>query len=154
MTLSAVFREIVEHCSEKLKAEFSYDLRQILYPAPGLDEKSAAEKLTRTEYAQPALFVIEYAMAKLLMSWGIQPQALIGHSIGEYVAATLAGVFTLDAALTLVAHRGRLMQSAKTGSMAAVPLSAEKLSVSLPADLSIAVINEPGMCVISGVSAR
>ena len=149
----AVFREIVDDCSETLKADFAYDLREILYPAQEQDETLAAEKLSRTEYAQPALFVIEYAMAKLLMTWGIQPQAFIGHSIGEYVAATLAGVFTLDAALKLVAHRGRLMQSAKTGSMAVIPLSAEKLRERLPDDLSIAVINEPAMCVVSGVSA-
>jgi acyl transferase domain-containing protein len=148
-----LFREVIDQCCDKLNAEFAYDLREIIYPAQDQDETAAAEKLMRTEYAQPALFVIEYAMAKLLISWGIQPQALIGHSIGEYVAATLAGVFTLDAALTLVAHRGRLMQSVKTGSMAAIPLSADKLSESLPADLSIAVINEPGMCVVSGVSA-
>ncbi len=149
-----VFREIVDTCSDSLKVEFDYDLSEILYPSKFQDKTAAAEKLERTEYAQPALFVIEYAMAKLLMSWGIQPKAFIGHSIGEYVAATLAGVFTLDAALKLVAYRGRLMQSAATGSMAAIPLSEEKLRERLPDDLSIGVINEPNMCVVSGDSTR
>lgn len=147
-----LFREIVDNCCEIIKADFNYDLREILYPSGQQDEKTSVEIITRTEFAQPALFVIEYAMAKLLMSWGVQAQAFIGHSIGEYVAATLADVFTLNDALKLVAHRGRLMQSASPGSMAVIPLPAEKLSGRLPADLSIAVINEPGMCVVSGVS--
>lgn len=149
-----MFRDTFDACSDLIKIEFGYDLREIVYPSAEGDETAAAETLTRTEYAQPALFVVEYALARLLMSWGIRPLALIGHSIGEYVAATLAGVFTLEDALRLVAHRGRLMQSAPAGSMAAVSLPADKLRDRLPENLSIAVINEPGMCVISGQSAE
>nr|AIE12094.1 putative NRPS/PKS hybrid synthase module B6B [uncultured bacterium] len=145
-----VFREIVDRCCDRIEAEFGFDLRQIIYPRQEQDEAAAAEKLTRTEYAQPALFVIEYALASLLIEWGIRPQAMIGHSLGEYVAAALAGVFRLDDALRLVVQRGRLMQSAAPGSMAAIPLSAEKLRERLPGGLSIAAINEPAMCVISG----
>ena len=147
-----VFRETVDQCSDIIKAEFGFDLRELIYPRQQQDEDDATQKITRTEYAQPALFVIEYALANLLMGWGIQPQALIGHSVGEYVAATLAGVFRPKDALKLVVQRGRLMQSASPGSMAAIPLSAEKLLERLPDNLSIAAINEPGMCVISGVS--
>ncbi len=91
----------------------------LLYPN---ELETAAEQLKQTRIAQPALFVIEYALAQLWMSWGISPDAMIGHSIGEYVAACLAGVISLEDALTLVAIRGRLMQQMPTGGMLSVPL--------------------------------
>jgi acyl transferase domain-containing protein/acyl carrier protein len=106
-------------------------------------------RLEQTQYAQPALFVIEYALAQLWMGWGIQPQALIGHSLGEYVAACLAGVFTLEDALALVAARGRLMQSLPAGAMLSVDLPAETMAAQLKPGLSIAAINAPGQCVVS-----
>ena len=81
---------------------------------------AAAELLKQTAYTQPALFVVEYAVARLWMRWGIKPAAFIGHSVGEYVAACLAGVFTLADALPLVAARGRLIQQLPTGAMLAV----------------------------------
>ena len=97
-----VFREQVDGCAETLKPHIGFDLRDVLYPRPGKDEE-AAQRLTQTAVAQPALFAVEYALAKLWMSWGIAPASLIGHSIGEYVAACLAGVFSLKEALALVA---------------------------------------------------
>ena len=112
----------------------------------------APERLKATAIAQPALFVIEYALAQLWMSWGITPQAAIGHSIGEYVAATLAGVFSLEDALGLVATRGRLMQQLPSGGMLSVTLSEEEVRDLLTpnSELSIAAINGPKSCVVSG----
>ncbi|HAX74861.1 MAG TPA: polyketide synthase, partial [Cyanobacteria bacterium UBA11372] len=125
------------------------DLRDLLYPA---EEKAqeAAELLKQTSMTQPALFAIEYALAKLWMSWGIHPAATIGHSIGEYVAACIAGVFSLEDALSLVAARGKMMQQMPPGSMIAVPLSERELQPYLGNNLSLALINGPSRCVVSG----
>ncbi|HEY0607520.1 MAG TPA: type I polyketide synthase, partial [Herpetosiphonaceae bacterium] len=121
-----VFREAVDRCCELLKPHLGLDLRTILYPT-GEAQAEATEQLTQTQITQPALFVIEYALAQLWQSWGVQPAAMIGHSIGEYVAATLAGVFSLEDALLLVATRGRLMQSVPHGSMLSVALPASEI---------------------------
>jgi acyl transferase domain-containing protein len=142
-----VFREQVDYCAEKLKPHVNFDLRSLLYPA---NEASASENLTRTANAQPALFVIEYALAKLWMSWGIEPAAMIGHSIGEYVAACLAGVFSLDAALTLVAARGRMMQQMPPGAMLAVRLPETEVQTLLGKTLSLSSVNGAALCVVSG----
>lgn len=143
------FHEVVDDCCELLKTHLDVDLRDILYPKAA-DVEAAAEKLKQTAITQPALFVIEYALAQLWMSWGIRPQAMIGHSIGEYVAACLAGVFSLADALTLVAMRGRLMQSMATGSMVAVSRPASEVETMLNGKLSLAAVNAPALCVISG----
>ncbi|BAZ21896.1 beta-ketoacyl synthase [Kalymmatonema gypsitolerans NIES-4073] len=147
-----VFREQVDYCSEILKPILGLDLRQILYPS---DEKidEVSKQLQQTAIAQPALFVIEYALAQLWQSWGVQPQAAIGHSIGEYVAATLAEVFSLEDALSLVAARGQMMQQLSTGAMLSVPLPADKVKSLLGQELSLAAINQPLQCVVSGSTA-
>ena len=142
------FRDVVDHCSQLLEPELGLDLRQILYPH--VNSAEAKEQLTQTSLAQPALFVIEYALAQLWQEWGIRPWAMIGHSIGEYVAACLAGVFTLDDALKLVAARGRLMQRAPAGAMLAVPLAEDAVRSLLGSELSLATINAPQRCVVSG----
>lgn len=143
------FREVVDRCCELLKPHLEVEIRAILYPADA-DIESSKQKLKQTAITQPALFVIEYALAKLWMSWGVRPQAMIGHSIGEYVAACLAGVFSLEDALALVAERGRLMQSMPFGSMLAVSLRVSEVKSLLTAKLSIAAINAPELCVVSG----
>ncbi len=143
-----IFREQVERCCDILKPHLDVDLRDLLYP--GDEAESAARQLQQTTFTQPALFVIEYALAQLWLSWGIRPQAMVGHSIGEYVAACLAGVFTLEEALALVALRGRMMQAMPPGEMLAVPLAAEALTPFLDDDLSLAVINGPTTCVAAG----
>ncbi len=125
------------------------DIREILYPGNGSSEQKAT-KLEQTAVAQPALFVIEYALSRLWMAWGIQPAAMLGHSIGEYVAACLAGVFSLEQALELVALRGRLMQSLPAGSMLSVVLSEQQIQPYLSADISLAAVNAPALCVVSG----
>src|SRR5262249_3131353 len=111
-----VFREHVDRCLERLEGELDGDLREAPHPAPGL-ERGMALRVQDTALAQPALFVTEYALARLLGSWGIRPAMMIGHSVGEYVAACLSGVVSLDDALHLLAARGRLMQQMPRGSM-------------------------------------
>lgn len=143
------FRHQIDHCSEILRTHISLDLRDILYPAEKNVEE-ASQKLRQTFITQPALFVIEYALARLWMSWGIHPEALVGHSIGEYVAACIAGVFSLEDALSLVAARGRLMQELPGGSMLAVFLSEKEIKPFLDKNLSIAAINAPSICTVSG----
>ncbi|MFC7440510.1 type I polyketide synthase [Laceyella putida] len=147
----AVFRETVEQCAETLKPLLSLDLRELLYPGAG-QEKEAEDLLKQTRYTQPALFVIEYAMAKQWMAWGIKPEAMLGHSVGEYVAATLAGVMEPEEALSLIAARGRLIQALPVGEMAAVRLPEEKVSPLLGDDLSLAAINGPSLCVVAGTA--
>jgi acyl transferase domain-containing protein/acyl carrier protein len=142
------FREQVDRCCLVLEPHLGLDLRSVIYPHES--EKQLAEQLKQTSLAQPALFVIEYALAQLWMSWGISPQAMIGHSIGEYVAACLAGVMSLEDALTLVAVRGRLMQQMATGAMLSVSASAAEVKTFLNEDLALAASNAPSLCVVSG----
>ncbi|MFP4347795.1 MAG: type I polyketide synthase, partial [Desulfococcaceae bacterium] len=148
-----VFRDTVDRCVEILKPLLNMDLREVIYPDPSTEEKAAME-LNRTGLTQPALFVLEYALARLWMSWGIHPAAMIGHSIGEYVAACLAGVFSLEGALHLVAERGRLMGSLPAGGMTAVFLSEPETIDILKKEgdsrLSLAAVNSPSLCTVSG----
>jgi non-ribosomal peptide synthase protein (TIGR01720 family) len=149
------FRETIDYCCEQLEKHLEFDLRSILYPDDISTEAAAADQLKQTVATQPALFVIEYALAKLLGKWGVRPQAMIGHSIGEYVAACLAGVFTLDEALQLIAARARLMQKLPGGLMLSVPLQEEEILPLLgDDDLSLAAVNGPALCVISGSSEK
>ena len=134
--------------SEPLFKRHVDDCTRVLEPVLDLDLRSAVYE--QTALAQPGLFVVEYALAKLCMDWGIRPRAMIGHSIGEYVAACLAGVFTLEDALTLVAARGRLMQSLPAGQMLAVGISAEELTPFLTNGLSLAAVNGASLCTVSG----
>ncbi|HEY0733778.1 MAG TPA: SDR family NAD(P)-dependent oxidoreductase, partial [Herpetosiphonaceae bacterium] len=144
-----VFRAAVDRCAELLKPHLKLDLRQVLFPIP-IEAEAAAQQLEQTALTQPALFVIEYALAELWNSWGLTPRALIGHSIGEYVAATLAGVFTLEDALKLVAIRGRLMQELPAGAMLSVSLPESEVRPLLKGELSLAASNGPLLSVVSG----
>ena len=143
------FREQIDLCAEFLKSNLQVDLRHVLYPSEEKSEE-AKQLLKQTYITQPAIFVIEYALAQLWISWGIRPKALIGHSIGEYVAACLSGVFSLEEALLLVATRGRLMQDLPGGAMLAVPLSEAEVTPLLTSNLSLAAINGSSLSVISG----
>jgi phthiocerol/phenolphthiocerol synthesis type-I polyketide synthase E len=145
----AAFRSDVDHCAERLRSCLSLDLRVPLYPSE-TDAEAAAEDLRQTAIAQPALFVVQYAIARRWMRLGVVPDSLIGHSVGEFTAACVSGVLTLDDALTVVAERGRLMQSQPSGVMIAVRAAAEGIDAMLPDGLSIAAINAPGLCVVSG----
>ena len=144
-----IFRTAVDRCSEVLEPLLERDLREILYPEPE-DKETASLSLRETFFTQPALFTIEYALATLWKSWGITPKYTIGHSVGEFVSACLADVFTLEDALLLVATRGRLMQNLPKGSMLSIRMPAEKLESRLSEQLSMAAVNGPSLCVVSG----
>jgi acyl transferase domain-containing protein len=141
------FREEIDRCAELLRPELGRDLRRVLFAEPA--EADEAE-LQQTAVAQPALFAVEYSLARLWISWGVRPAAMIGHSIGEYVAACLAGVFSLPDALKIVAARGRLMQSMPPGVMLAVLLPEGEVRPLAEGLLEIAAVNSPSMCVVSG----
>jgi len=143
------FRAGVDLCAAMLQPDLGLDLREVLYPPPERAEE-AAVLLKQTRLAQPALFVVEYALATLWMEWGVRPAAMIGHSLGEYVAACLAGVFSLEDALKLVARRGQLMQSMPPGAMLAVPLPEDEVLPLIGDALSLAAVNGPSACVVAG----
>jgi len=143
------FRQQVDSCCDLLKPDIGFDLRSVLYPGERTAE--SGQQLRQTLVTQTALFVIEYALAKLWIEWGVRPQAMIGHSLGEYVAACLAGVFSLEEALRLVATRGRLMAESPAGGMLAVPLPEQEVaSLVISKPLSLAAVNTPSQCVIAG----
>jgi non-ribosomal peptide synthase protein (TIGR01720 family) len=145
----SAFAAEVDRCCELFQPHLNLDLREVLFPAAGAEEQ-ADEQLKQTWLTQPALFVIEYALARAWMQWGVKPEAMIGHSIGEYVAAALAGVFSLEDAIALVAARGKLMQDLPEGDMLAVSLPEAEVEPHLGADLSLAAVNELSSCVVSG----
>ncbi|MDJ0796950.1 MAG: beta-ketoacyl synthase N-terminal-like domain-containing protein [Calothrix sp. MO_167.B12] len=146
-----VFRKTLEECDRILRLYLDKSLLNILYPQPG--ENSPIDQ---TAYTQPVLFAIEYALAQLWQSWGIKPDVVMGHSVGEYVAATIAGVFSLEDGLKLIAHRGRLMQQLPDGGeMVAVMASLEKVNQLIAPyteKVAIAAINGPQSIVISGAA--
>lgn len=147
-----LFRKVVDECCEELRPLLGFNLQGILYPAAD-SQKKAEELLTQTAVTQPALFVIEYALAVLWQKWGVRPRAMIGHSLGEYVAACIAGVMSREEALRLVAARGRLMQEMPPGGMLAVAASLSDVEPWLGDGLSIAAINSHDQCIVSGTLA-
>ncbi len=140
-----VFTEAVDALADELKALAGFDVRAVIQ-----GDEVLAERIGETQLAQPTLFVIEYALARQWMHWGVQPAAAIGHSVGELVAATLTGVFTPGDALRLVVARGSLMQSMPTGKMLAVPVAADDLD--LPHPVAIAAVNAADLTVVTGPS--
>ncbi|HRF48802.1 MAG TPA: type I polyketide synthase, partial [Anaerolineales bacterium] len=144
-------RQIIDRCAKLLRPDLGMDLRQLLFPSTRR-RKEAGAQLLDTRFAQPALFTVEYALAELWRSWGIQPVAMIGHSVGEFVAATLSGVMTLKDALALIARRGQLISALPRGSMLAVMAPADRLERFVDGDVSLAAINAPGLSVLSGPS--
>lgn len=144
-----VYRQVIDEGAERLIPELELDLRDLLHPAPENQELADAA-LKETRLTQPALFLVEFALAKLWQSVGVEPAAMIGHSIGELVAACLSGVFSFPDALRLVAARGRLMQSMAPGDMLSVRLDAASLVSRLPDGVELAADNAPQLCVVSG----
>ena len=146
---SSAYRSELDDCCRVLEPRLGLDLRRLLFPT-GADTEEAGQRLAETRIAQPALFVVEYALARLWQSWGVEPEALIGHSVGEYVAACLAGVMERDAALGIVAERGRVMQACAPGAMLAVALSRDRVAPLLATGVSLAAHNAPDACVVAG----
>ena len=138
-----VFREHFDACAAAFGAEMGFDLRAEVFDGTG-------RNLERTDRAQPALFAVEYALAKLAESYGVRPAALAGHSIGEWVAGTLAGVFDLPTAVKAVSMRARLMHASARGVMVAVALGPAAIAEHLTPDVDLAAINDPGSCVVAG----
>ena len=148
-----VFRQVIDRCAEIQASAAGQDLLQILYP-PETDSPDVAERMERTSIALPALLATEVALARLWISWGVQPAAMIGHSLGEYAAAHLAGVMSLEDALALVTLRGRLFETLPPGNMLSVSLPESELRSRMDPELSIAAINVSSMSVASGPTAR
>jgi acyl transferase domain-containing protein/acyl carrier protein len=168
----AVFREEIDRCAELLRPLLGLDLREVLYPpqetkaaasppSQGVDLRrmlrrgegepdAATRRLNETWLSQPALFALEYALGRQWMAWGIHPDAMIGYSLGEYVASCLAGVMTLADALRLVAGRARLIQELPRGAMLAVPLAEAQVRPLLGEELSLAALNGPEQSVVAG----
>jgi len=146
----AVFRATVDQCAAAFQRAQGYDLRAVLYPQEG-QEAEAAARLVETEVTQPALFVLEYALTRLWQQWGLRIEALMGHSIGEYVAACVTGLLSVEDAVRLVGRRGRLMQGMERGAMLAVRLSESELQRWVQhKELWVAAVNGPQQCVLSG----
>lgn len=141
----AAFKRALDECFAALEGITSFDLREKLF-------STDADALIPTEVTQPAIFAIEYALAQMWMGRGVSPVALIGHSVGEFVAATIAGVMRLQDAIRLVAKRGALMQALPSGSMLAVRAPMLEVQTRLPASLAIAAENSPKLCVVAGPS--
>lgn len=168
-----VFRAHFDHCCTYFKQLINRDLRDILFPqrgdtgrkpeaAPEIDfsqmlnraqtvASQEEELLKRAEYNQPAVFAIEYALARLWMSWGVHPSAMLGYSLGEYVAACLSGVFTVEAAMELLAYRSRLIQDLPKGAMLAVLADADTLPPYLGDHVSLAIHSTSRQCVVAGL---
>jgi amino acid adenylation domain-containing protein len=147
-----LFRREVDRGCERLVPILGLDLRALLFPEPGEpgEEDEAGRSLERTELTQPALFVVEHALARLWMAWGVKPQALLGHSVGELVAATLAGVLPFEDALAVVAERGRLMGEREPGAMLSVQLPEAETVALLEPGVALAAVNGPARCVVAG----
>jgi len=145
----AVFRDQIDECLEILTPHAPANLKRVLFPSAD-EMEVAVQHIEQPPIALPLLFTFEWAMAKLLMSWGIQPSAMIGHSMGEYTAACLAGVISLADALALVALRGRLFATLPAGAMLSIVAPEETVRVLMGNELSIAAINKPSSCVVSG----
>ena len=148
-----LFREEIDRCAEILNQSRGVDLREAIFSSA--PPEHACQQMNQVAIAQPALFLIDYALAKLWISWGVHPAAMLGHSVGEYVAACLAGVFSLQDAVTLVADSGSVMQQAPRGAMLAVPLpSAEVADLVARSEarpgLGLAVVNGPLQSVVAG----
>ncbi|WP_369929401.1 amino acid adenylation domain-containing protein [Xanthomonas sp. NCPPB 2632] len=145
------FRDEVDRCATMLLPTIRLDIRSTIFPRDAADPASNAA-IHRTAFTQPALFVVEYALARQLMAWGIAPTAMLGHSIGEYVAACLAGVFRLKDALELVVERGRLVDSLPPGAMLAIEWPSDEIVPLLGDDVWLAALNGPSSIVVSGMT--
>ena len=144
------YREVLDYCADCLLDSLDFDLRHLIAPPHGREEY-VRSKLCETYVVQPALFAVEYSLARFLFDLGISPTSMLGYSVGEFTAACLAGVFSLEDGLKLVTERGRLIQSLPAGSMLAVGLSEEDCRELENDSISLATVLEDNHCVLSGI---
>ncbi len=146
---SPVFKRSFDHCCDVLLPLLNRDLRDVMFPEDG-DEEAASEILRNTRFTQPALFALGYSLAQVWLTWGIEPNYVMGHSIGEFAAACVAGVFSLDDGLKMIAERGRAMEALPGGSMMSVRLPGKTVEPMLWGDMAIGSYNGPELCVVAG----
>lgn len=144
-----VYRACIDECAKHALSLIQLDIRTLMYCGPEREEEVGA-RLQSPQLSLPALFATSYALAKLLASWGIKADAMIGHSMGEYVAACLCGVFSVRDGLALVIERGRLFEQVEEGGMLAIQLPESEARVHMGPELAFAAINGPSLCVASG----
>ncbi len=148
------FKSTVDFCVDFLKKDANLNIEKFLFPTPNIDLALLQKEIEQPTNALATLFTIEYALTKLWQHWGIQPDQLIGHSMGEYTAACIAGVFSLEDGLRLVSLRGQLFESLSTeGAMLSVPMSEKEIDPFLTKETTVSVINKPNSCVVSGTAA-
>lgn len=147
------FRVNFDACCDMLVPLIGRDLRHVMFP-PDDQVDQANEILKATQFTQPALFALGYSLAQVWLSWGFQPVALMGHSIGEFVAACVAGVFSLTDGLKMIAERGAAMQALPGGSMMSVRLSGAEVAPLLWGEMAIGSFNGPSLCVVSGPTGQ
>ncbi|MDB4973837.1 MAG: polyketide/non-ribosomal peptide synthetase [Myxococcaceae bacterium] len=145
----SVYRDAIDECIESIGPALGLDLRSLMF-APKAEREVATRRLERPQLTIPALFATEYALTKLLQSWGVEPVACIGHSMGEYLAAVVAEVLTLDEAVKLAILRGRLFEKVEAGGMLSISLPEAEVRALMPPGLDIAAVNAPTLCVASG----
>ncbi|WKA26400.1 type I polyketide synthase [Bradyrhizobium roseum] len=143
-----VYRAEIDRCADILRRVLDLDLRDLMFV--GADRGSAESRLASTQFAQPAIFSVSHALAQLWISRGVRPQGMLGHSVGEFVAACVAGVMTLEQALEVIATRGKLMQALPRGNMLFIPAAPDAFEAYLEEDVSIAALNGPSAFVVSG----
>jgi len=143
-----VFRDAFDRCARHALKSLGIDLRRVLYG--DVPEQAAREQIHQTQFTQPALFAVEYALTRLWSEWGVDPDIMLGHSLGEYVAACLAGVFSLEDAIELVAIRARLVQGLPPGAMAVAAMKEEEARKSIGPGLSLAAVNSSHQCTVAG----
>uniref|UniRef100_UPI00403E5477 amino acid adenylation domain-containing protein n=1 Tax=Paenibacillus sp. FSL K6-1330 TaxID=2975292 RepID=UPI00403E5477 len=144
-----VFREEMNHCFRLYLDITGSDMKVMLYPDADAETAEASLQLNQTKHIQPAMLMLEFALARLLLSWGVKPDAMIGYSFGEYAAACLAGVMSLEEAMRLIILRGELMHQVPPGGMLSVPLPEQDIKPLLSGSISLAVVNGPS-CIVSG----
>ena len=149
-----VYRNAIDQCSQIVSSFLGFDLRMVLSPSARKKAGPRLPDINRTSLAQPGIFAVSYALASMWLDRGIQPRAVIGHSVGEFVAACLAGVFSLEDGLKLVAMRGRLMQDMPTGAMLAVRTGFDTVRQHAVEGIDVAAVNSPSMCVLAGPHDR
>jgi amino acid adenylation domain-containing protein len=146
----AIFRKELNRCAEILERHLKIDIRTILYPQDEVTRVEAHRRIHETSVTQPVIFAVEYALAKLWIARGIQPDVLIGHSIGEYVCAVISEAISLEDALALLSLRATLMAGLPSGAMLSIRLNAAEVETLLPDGVSIAAANSQKLCVVSG----